>query len=358
MHTGKVLDALGSVDSSAFGSIDLIVNLEQFGRSESEEILLRNLRMARIEPETEKPLRPFEPEVVERLLADTRGVPRVINLIAFQLLDSTATVWRDRARGAIALDLYKDCMTQIGTELYAAGNDSARDLIRRVYGEGGYLAADNLLQYIKKGFYPDRQSALLEDLTQKDFLVKIESAVDVRYELSPQLVHFIGWDRAWKEEMSSAWAALKGEMPSSGAKGRALEDFAARLFSRVFKVVERNLRTETEELDIVLEYAGGDPIWARSPTILVECKNWSSPVPQHEVSTLCTKARLNTAELCFVVSPSGFTADAQTQARDIQMRDELIIVLLSGEDIEAFLAGDEVADDFLKRKRRSSQLRK
>ncbi len=248
-------------------------------------------------------------------------------------------------------------MAEFGKELYATSNDSARVLIRRIYEEGGYLSGGNVLKYIEKGIYPDKQRPLLEEMTTRDLLIKIEDLTDARYELAPAVRHFILDNQAWKRDRAAEWKRLTSGDLDPHEKGKALEAFAATLFGAVFKVVERNLRTETEELDIVLEYAGGDPIWAASPTVLVECKNWSTRVPQKDISAFATKVRTKHVTLAFILSTSGFTRDACAQARDVFTRDNIALVLVSDDDIEAFFANDETPDDFLKRLLRKHKLR-
>lgn len=62
-------------------------------------------------------------------------------------------------------------------------------------------------------------------------------------------------------------------------KGKALETLVAALFSSVegFSEQDRNVNTETEEIDIVFCNESSYPTWQKEGTlILVECKNWLS----------------------------------------------------------------------------------
>lgn len=61
-------------------------------------------------------------------------------------------------------------------------------------------------------------------------------------------------------------------------KGTSLELLMEALFTQVpgFVVYQRNVRTETEEIDLVLVNDSPDPIYSRDGSIiLVECKNWT-----------------------------------------------------------------------------------
>ncbi|WP_089722015.1 restriction endonuclease [Candidatus Entotheonella palauensis] len=95
---------------------------------------------------------------------------------------------------------------------------------------------------------------------------------------------------------------------------------------------------------------------SETPLSIVECKNWSSPVPQKEISALATKARLDKTRLVFILSVSGFTRDARQQAERIRQRDRLSLVLINGQNINEFLSNEETTDDFLQRMRRFAQL--
>lgn len=81
---------------------------------------------------------------------------------------------------------------------------------------------------------------------------------------------------------------------SSQLRGRRYEGAIAFLLSQVddFDVVERNLRTDTEELDAVVQQRTTQGrVWSGlgAPLILVEAKNWKVPVTQKEASAFRVK---------------------------------------------------------------------
>ncbi len=206
---------------------------------------------------------------------------------------------------------------------------------------GGYLDMQNLSEYLADGFFPDVNAPVMERLAQNDMLLKTETATNVVYKFAATVDLFFAHERVWKQALGKKWQEATQDGLPAGEKGKRLEEFAVELFGRVFKVVEKDLRTATEELDVVLEFPGRDPIWAQAPTILVECKNWSAKVPQKEVSALATKGRLNACDLAFVLSVSGFTQDARMQARDHNLAEQAerrLVVLVSGADVEALRA--------------------
>lgn len=164
--------------------------------------------------------------------------------------------------------------------------------------------------------------------------------------------------------------ARRGTPPSSGAstdllgkwrlinqpdilaveKGRRLERFANDFFDQLFRVVRSNLNTEDGEIDLLLENQNMSPFWLEfGSDVLVECKNWSSHTPLHEVGTFTYKATRHKVKLAFFVSVAGFTSDARRTMRNQAASSAgPLIVPLIGEDIERTLTKQEVFEEFLK----------
>jgi Holliday junction resolvase-like predicted endonuclease len=125
---------------------------------------------------------------------------------------------------------------------------------------------------------------------------------------------------------------------TADSKGRALEELVATLFANVpgFQIKQR-VRTETEEIDLIVLNAGEDTRWkADAPLILVECKNWSSNCGKDELVVFKEKLanRRGRSSLGFLISWNGF---ARTVTKELLRgsREDALIVLLSGERIRA-----------------------
>lgn len=133
-------------------------------------------------------------------------------------------------------------------------------------------------------------------------------------------------------------------------KGRRLERFAKDYFGQLFRVVRSNLNTEDGEIDLLLENQNMSPFWLEfGSDVLVECKNWSSHTPLHEVGAFTYKATRHKVKLAFFVSVAGFTSDARrTMRNQAAAAAEPLIVPLIGEDIERTLTKQEVFEEFLK----------
>ncbi len=145
---------------------------------------------------------------------------------------------------------------------------------------------------------------------------------------------------------------------TSNEKGHRLEALVAFLLSQIedFRVVERNLRTETEELDVVVQQGrteGGRCWMLGVPFILVESKNWASKVTQKELSTFRVKmqGKRGTVRLGLLFAANGHTGDAYDQELRFAS-DDLTISLIGPDEITAWveaLDDDEFLDSLIRR---------
>ena len=100
-------------------------------------------------------------------------------------------------------------------------------------------------------------------------------------------------------------------------QGQALEELICYLFSLVpgITITQRNERNvfKTQEIDIALWNDREDNGLGYLPNIiLVECKNWSSPVGSNEVSWFDTKLRARGLDFGILVSPEGITGNPES----------------------------------------------
>jgi hypothetical protein len=130
---------------------------------------------------------------------------------------------------------------------------------------------------------------------------------------------------------------------SPSAKGSALESLMAALFEQVpgFVVYDRDVRTKTEELDLILLNDSRDPVYSRDgPLVLVECKNWTAKPGRPDFSLLESKIRNrhNRCTVAFFISWSGF---AETTWRETlrTSRERYVIVCLTGSDVRRAALG-------------------
>lgn len=122
------------------------------------------------------------------------------------------------------------------------------------------------------------------------------------------------------------WNKIKNPAAvSANEKGRDLEDLLdalVRMSGPGLVVRERNFRTDSEELDLVLSNNLEGTFWASfaSPLIFVECKNWSTKVGVSEARVFESKLR-ERGNLCRVgvfVAVNGVTAPFRQVLRGCQ----------------------------------------
>ena len=152
------------------------------------------------------------------------------------------------------------------------------------------------------------------------------------------------------------------QIGSNFERGRRFEGLLGFLLSQVtdFKVKERNLRGDTDELDVVVQIDNFSPrCWLKSgaPFVLVEAKNWKHPIDQKEVSAFIAKlqTKRGAARFGLMFGASGFTSDAKTQVLKFSTQ-EHVVVLIEPEDLKQWIARER-SDDFLEDLVRQAMLR-
>jgi hypothetical protein len=100
---------------------------------------------------------------------------------------------------------------------------------------------------------------------------------------------------------------------SAADKGKSLEQLTKLLFESIPGFVDAvtNVRSKTEELDIIVRNESIDPFWSKQgPFIIIECKNWSKQkVGRNELDSFAAKMsrKAGWCRVGFFVSISGFT---------------------------------------------------
>lgn len=136
-------------------------------------------------------------------------------------------------------------------------------------------------------------------------------------------------------------------------KGRYLEDLACYLFELVpgISVALRNPKNtyDTEEIDVALfndQHSRGFKFL--NFLILVECKNWSSPVGSMEVAWFITKIRNRSLDFGILIAANGITGNDEDkkQAHDVvskALAAGIRIIVLTRTEIEGLRTTDELA---------------
>lgn len=125
------------------------------------------------------------------------------------------------------------------------------------------------------------------------------------------------------------------------ARGRRLEELILRILVSVPGFVEasKNLRTETDELDLVVRNESPDEFWRKlTPYLLAEAKNWSRPVGTPEVGWFGLKLQQRVADAStgFLFAPEGFSERVDTQVQLLRQQG-VQVVPVDGEAMHALV---------------------
>lgn len=186
------------------------------------------------------------------------------------------------------------------------------------------------------------------------FLKKLTSLEGIIARFLPKEVGYAGLEQKWHN------ARIASDV---NAKGRLLEEILARLVDMdgCFTIHDQRVRTESEEIDIVLGVGKEQPFWSgiASPLILVECKNWNSPLGAKEIRDFAQKIQNRPRVACnlgFLIGVSGFTRDA-TQELIGQRGRDYVIATVNGDEIEKIIKLKQGISELLRRKFTESSLR-
>ena len=131
---------------------------------------------------------------------------------------------------------------------------------------------------------------------------------------------------------------------SADEKGKTLENLAKYLFEKIngLKIIQTRLRLEAEEIDLILSNSAfinwGDPI-------IIECKNWTKPVPKNDVVAFIDKVETVGAITGVLIAMNGVTGneykDAYLKIREALSKKKIRILVITWEELDKVNTGDE-----------------
>lgn len=150
-------------------------------------------------------------------------------------------------------------------------------------------------------------------------------------------------------QLAKYWEKVKRARTNKEKKD-TLENLADFLFSSIrgIEVIDRNVRTSAEEIDLLLKNESNNLFWRQlgSP-LLVECKNWSKKIGTDEVIIFKDKLESHDIKVGILIAVKGITGtkrkDAVLKMREYKQRG-FRIVLLTGEDVEDMCDGGNPTD--------------
>lgn len=345
--TGRLLDVFSDVRSSLLAAFDQRIELGRFTPDESRRIIERNLTAVRLEPEAE-PFRPYADTVVTTIVDRARGMPRPVNLMAYAALEQGLgeALSEDVTEVRIGPEVLHRALQREGNLIFNRVTADARGLLEEVFRRSGYVSgadldalspSDGILEAVRD----------LDDLSREDAVLRLEGAEGAAFAISASVDVLIQDLSRRRERLRALWEDATAAT-TNAQKGTTLEEFATAFFGEEFRIAERNARTDTEELDLVLEpQPHTDPLfWGTY--LLAECKNWiARKVDQGAVSKLATILRLKSLRQGFILTTGAATDDAFQQAWNVYLRDRAEILILDADTIAPYLASVRPLRDLL-----------
>jgi DNA-binding NarL/FixJ family response regulator len=126
------------------------------------------------------------------------------------------------------------------------------------------------------------------------------------------------------------------EANTISSQGQALEELLAALLASIEGFIEigRDVRTITEEIDLVFRNNSRDPFWQNQGSIiLVECKNWKTRRPgKNEYVALKEKMqnRFGRCKLGFLVCVENFASTLEKELLRSTKTNDLIVLINGG----------------------------
>jgi hypothetical protein len=346
--TGRFLDAFSDIRASLLAAFDHRIELQSFTPEECEEILRRNLQIVRLEQEPTPTLLPFQREVVEAITQRANGLPRPLNLMADAALEEA--IWEGvedkTAKLKVTPEHLERALRKEGNLVFNKVGADARELLARIFRQNGYVTGGDLDTLAPMGGLPEAIRTL-DDLSKQDAVLRLGASEGPAFALTPMVERTLEQLQKEHERLQALWTDATSSTDAH-TRGRALEEFSDAFFGMAFKVVQRNARTDTEELDLLLERSADTDVRFHDSYFIVECKNWrSKPVDQRVISELLGKMQTRHRTQAFLLTSGEFTADAAQQAAYAFASTKVEILLLSGQDIESFLHSLKTVSDFL-----------
>jgi len=116
--------------------------------------------------------------------------------------------------------------------------------------------------------------------------------------------------------LQTLWENVK-TANTNDEKGKALENWAIEMFNIIdgINVEEKNIKTESEEIDIILSKDKNGTFWKSiDDPILVECKNWQDKVGVREIAHFFVKLLRRQLKKGIFITVNGITGNEYRDA--------------------------------------------
>jgi Cdc6-like AAA superfamily ATPase len=178
--TGRLIGVPMDIHSSAFGAFDEKIWLKPLNDKDMRQIVINYLNSGRYEKSVDT--KPFTEEAVQIIIEESRGIPRVLNLTCFVVLNTAIELGVNK----IDKENLPKCLEIASRKKYGDISPHIRYLIDIIskYKVISEEAPDELLTELGVRTFTEL-FPMLEALVRDDILIKLENAKGMKYFLTP-----------------------------------------------------------------------------------------------------------------------------------------------------------------------------
>jgi hypothetical protein len=348
--TGQPFGVTYDLNTSA-GGLFQKVDIPEFKREDFREMLVKYLGSVHASSNL-LPTHPFEERAASFIcdeVADAKLTPRLFNFAVAQLLDMALSAERTDITFQDVLSFWP----RVADGVVRGLTDLQRQHLGMIFEEKDLSEdSDSVISALGESplaEFPEVQEKVLRPLVEKNLVQVQNVSGKEHFRLTPHAAtSFSGLRGPLPADARKLLLGLwQGCLAATGGdqKGKSLERFLAEFLRQVpgFVVPKDGvrLRTETEELDVVVE-VGYEHHSMYGILTICECKNWSTAVDGPELAHLEDKLRERSARFGIFVAANGVTPGFRAKMRSY-LQAGLVIALLTRDDFARLEGEDDPA---------------
>lgn len=342
--TGQPFGVTYDLHTSA-GGIFHEVSLPEFDESDFFEMLCKYLGSVQTAKHSEAthPLDEQSARFICREVAKAKLTPRLFNFAMSELIDLAALRDLDSVSFEFTFVHWEGLAQRIVRGLTSIQLRHIKAIL-----EAGRVSEDtpqviNELGESPLSEYPDVVQSVLRPLLEKNLVQVQVFEGKESFRLTPHAASAVddlfgdaSYDPTRFEELIDALEACAGAT-STHEKGITLEKFAILFLKAVpgFKIPDDGprLRTETEELDVVVEIPDYRHQFRYGPLTICECKNWSKHIEGTALASFRDKLKLRKCTFGIFISLGGVTPGFRQKMKEY-LADGIVIALLTSVELK------------------------
>jgi hypothetical protein len=337
--TGQPFGVTYDLHTSA-GGIFHEVMVPEFSASDFHEMLVKYLKSAHAKgdlPDTH----PFDTDTARFVcheIAEAKLTPRLFNFAMGELLDLAASGDATEITLGFALQRWAMLVRRVVGSVTPLQARHLQIILRAEQVSEDTPQAINELGESKLAEYPEVREGILRPLLERNLIQVRMVEGKESFRLTPHVAttvdELFGAVKSLPIPFGELVAALDKCLTTTDKheKGELLEQFTAKFFSHVlgFQIPDDGirLRTESEELDVVVEILGFWHHTRYENLTICECKNWTHPVSWDELASFREKLMARGCKFGIFIALRGVTEGFREKMK-AYLRDGVVIALLT-----------------------------